>query len=500
MQGEVVLQLHIHAQATPGGLTRDDLDDLAVEQSAEELPGPFAQRAFLCRRLMAIVDQLAHGAAAVAIAAQHEQQHAVRHVEVGGKLLRRGRAQSVEGFRVPTDRTFRGACLDEFLLLRRIDRGFLLGAFVFDDPFRRLRNNITLIVVARATGTTRDLPEIAHTEDSGLLAPVLPELGEEDGADRDVDANAERVGATDQLEQALLCQLLDEDAVLRQQAGVVHADAVTQPTLHVLAERAVEFHPLEFRPEFSFLLLGTDCQAHQRLGGLGRGALGEVHEVNGRTIGGEELGHAFGQRRLRPLERERHRAAVAAHGQGRRTGQAREVLLEQIHRAQRGRHQQETGLGQREQGSLPGIAALVVGVVMKFIHHDGSDVGVITAGECNVGEDLGGTAQHERLGIHGGVAGHHADVLRAEIAAEAEEFLVHQRLDRAGIDRTLSGAECLKVQRSGHERFAGAGGRIEDDIATGEQLEDSLLLFRIEGQPARRHRPEEGVEHRIVIG
>ena len=39
-----------------------------------------------------------------------------------------------------------------------------------------------------------------------------------------------------------------------------------------------------------------------------------------------------------------------------------------------------------------------------------------------------------RVGVDGGVAGHHADVLGAEGLAEVEELLRHQRLDRCGVE------------------------------------------------------------------
>ena len=137
---------------------------------------------------------------------------------------------------------------------------------------------------------------------------------------------------------------------------------------------------------------------------------------------------------------------------------------------------------------------------MKFVHDDRADFGVLAAGQGDVGEDLGRAAQDGSAGINGGVAGHHADVLRAEVAAEAEEFFVHQRLDRAGVDRALAGAEGLEMQRGGNQRFAGAGRGVEDDVAAGEEFQDGLLLLGIERQPALGHRLQEGVEHRIGIG
>ena len=71
-----------------------------------------------------------------------------------------------------------------------------------------------------------------------LLAVELAEPGEQHRADRDVDADAERVGAADDLEQPVLRELLDEHAVLGQQPGVVQADAVLQPLADVGAVRA----------------------------------------------------------------------------------------------------------------------------------------------------------------------------------------------------------------------------------------------------------------------
>ena len=58
------------------------------------------------------------------------------------------------------------------------------------------------------------------------IPSYLRQAGEQHGADRHVDADAEGVGAADDLEQPGLGQLLDQPAVLRQHAGVVHADAV----------------------------------------------------------------------------------------------------------------------------------------------------------------------------------------------------------------------------------------------------------------------------------
>ena len=73
-----------------------------------------------------------------------------------------------------------------------------------------------------------------------LAAVELGELGEEHGAERDVDADAESVGAGDHLEQALLGELLHLQPVLGQEPGVVDADAEAEEALELLAVGGVE--------------------------------------------------------------------------------------------------------------------------------------------------------------------------------------------------------------------------------------------------------------------
>ena len=77
--------------------------------------------------------------------------------------------------------------------------GFLLplalARLLLDDVLGRLGDDAALGVEALAAGAPGDLLEVAHREQRVLLAVELRELGEQHGADRDVDADAERVGA-----------------------------------------------------------------------------------------------------------------------------------------------------------------------------------------------------------------------------------------------------------------------------------------------------------------
>ena len=86
-----------------------------------------------------------------------------------------------------------------------------------------------------------------------------------------------------------------------------------------------------------------------------------------------------------------------------------------------------------------------------------------------------------------------------ELAAERQELLVHQRLDRARVNRAPPLREALKMQRRRHQRFARAGRRIEDDVLVLEQLQDRRLLRRIKLQPPLRHVFEKTPEQRPAI-
>src|SRR5690606_8213628 len=150
--------------------TRRNLHNLPIHQRAEELPRAFAQRALAVLRFVAVANEALHRVAAVALlAAKHEEQHAVRHIETRRELLGWSGAQPFECLRIPNDRAFGSALFHELLFLLRIVGGFFLGALVFDHVPGRLRDDVALVVVTLASGAARDLPEIPHAEDGGFL-------------------------------------------------------------------------------------------------------------------------------------------------------------------------------------------------------------------------------------------------------------------------------------------------------------------------------------------
>ena len=190
-------------------------------------------------------------------------------------------------------------------------------------------------------------------------------------------------------------------------------------------------------------------------------------------------------RRRRVVVVQRHRALGVGDQRGRPAGAAGEVLAQERDVAERGRHQQELGLRQLEQRHLPGPAAVGVAVEVELVHHHEADVGVGALAQRDVGQHLGGAGDDRRVGVDRGVAGEHADVGRAEDAAEGEELLADQRLDRRGVVAAPSGRQRRVLRAGGHQRLARAGRRRQDDVRAADQLDQRLLLRRVQHGAAR---------------
>ena len=88
----------------------------------------------------------------------------------------------------------------------------------------------------------------------------------------------------------------------------------------------------------------------------------------------------------------------------------------------------------------------------------------------------------------------------AELPAQREPFFVHQRLDRAGVNAAPPLRERLELERHRHERFARAGGRVEDDVALLEQFQQRGLLRGVELQPGPAGELQKTPEQEIVVG
>lgn len=102
--------------------------------------------------------------------------------------------------------------------------------------------------------------------------------------------------------------------------------------------------------------------------------------------------------------------------------------------------------------------------------------------------------------IDGGVPGAEADAIGTKIAAEGHELLVDQGLDGAGVDGAAAPGGGQEMQGGGDERFAGAGGGVQDDVFVLEQFQHGGFLGGIELELAAFGVFEKASEQRVVAG
>ena len=380
------------------------------------------------------------------------------------------------------------------------ERALLLGdPLVLDHVFRRLTHHAAAIVEALAPGAPGDLLEVAGAEDAHLLAVELAELGEDHGADGNVDAHAEGVGSADHLEQTALGELLDQQPVLRQKPGVMDADPVPDHPADLFAVGSVEAELADRLGDAALLVPARDLRAGERLTELCAVALGEVHDVDGCPVGLEQLLDRLVDGPLLVLEIQGHRPLVGVDVGDLAPAALVQLLLDGGGVAECGGHQQEGRVRQGQERNLPGAPSLAIAVVVEFVHHDVGSVAGLALSQCHVGEHLGGAADDRRRPVEADVAGQHSHVLRAEDVAEREELLAHQGLDGGGVERALSLAAPLEVEAERDQGLAGAGGRAQHHVAPGHQLEQRLLLGRVGHEARLAHPAEEAIQDRTGI-
>ncbi len=140
-------------------------------------------------------------------------------------------------------------------------------------------------------------------------------------------------------------------------------------------------------------------------------------------------------------------------------------------------------MGQLQQRDLPGPPALGVGVEVEFVHDDRTEFGGGPFAEGNVREDLCRAADDRRVLVHAGITGDHANVFCTEDVAQGKELLRDQSLDGRCVVAALAPRHGLEVRRDGHQRLSGARWGCKDDVGTGGELHDGLVLGGVQVQP-----------------
>ena len=217
----------------------------------------------------------------------------------------------------------------------------LLRLPLVDDVLGRLSDDAPAVVEPAAPGASRDLLELADGEEPHLRPVELRELREEDRPDRDVHADAQRVGAADDVEEPLLRELLDEEAVLRQEAGVVDPDPEREESPELLAVGGREAPLAHDLPDLLPLLLAPDLHARERLRQLRALPLREVHDVDGALLLREEVLDRLVERRLAVLVVERHGTLLGGDVRDLAPREGREALGDRARVSERRRHEEE---------------------------------------------------------------------------------------------------------------------------------------------------------------
>ena len=280
---------------------------------------------------------------------------------------------------------------------------------------------------------------------------------------------------------------------------MVDADAGGDEPAQVLADRRVEAEAVERGLQRLLLGLAERVEGEVVLRRLGGVLLGEVDDVDRRLAAFQQLLDAGVQGGRAVLEVQRHGPLDRGDDASVAPGAGGEVVTEERDVAERGRHQQELGVGELEERHLPGPAPLRVAVVVELVDDGDVDRGRRPVAQRPVGEDLGGAADDRRVGVDRRVAGDHPDAIGAELAAQGEELLADERLDRRGVDAALAFGERGEVGGGGHERLARPGRRVEDHVVADEQFEDRLLLRRVQLEPDLRGVRVEPVEHPVGV-
>lgn len=154
-------------------------------------------------------------------------------------------------------------------------------------------------------------------------------------------------------------------------------------------------------------------------------------------------------------------------------------------------------MGEGEERHLPGPPAVRVGIEVELVHHGLAHVGLLTAAEGDVGQDLCRAANDRGRGVYRRVAGHHPYGLASEHVAQVEKLLAHECFDRCCVKGALAGGQGGEVGPGGHEALARTGGRGHDHVGSRHHVDQSFLLRGVQGKAPIGHPVGEGIEEGI---
>src|SRR5438128_28023 len=107
---------------------------------------------------------------------------------------------------------------------------------------------------------------------------------------------------------------------------------------------------------------------------------------------------------------------------------------------------------------------------MHLVEYDGSNIGNARARDEHISQNLGCHDDYRRLSVQADVAGEQSNLVTVQTAV-VTIFLVAERLDRGGVERSQAKRAGLERAEVGDDRLASAGrGGHQYGVAIGERL------------------------------
>ena len=254
-------------------------DDAGIDERGEDFVGANLELSLFLGSLQACLDEVVYAGSGIAALLDHANHHGVCDAQARLERLGLRLDQALKGLLVPGDKALGGLFLFNLTELFGVVARFGHKLGILDLVLGCLGNHHALGIKARAAGATGNLVELAGAQTTHLVAIELGERGEHHGVDGYVDADAERIGAADDGQQALLRQALDQQAIARQHASMVHADAASKQALENLAKGRREARAFGSFLNGLALLLTSDAKIGERLCRCKGGILAKVHDI-----------------------------------------------------------------------------------------------------------------------------------------------------------------------------------------------------------------------------
>ena len=224
-----------------------------------------------------------------------------------------------------------------------------------------------------------------------------------------------------------------------------------------------------------------------------------MHDVDGPTALSQQPLDRIGQAIHDVLELEGHGTLRIVDEGDVAPGALLPRALETRRVAQRCAHCHHLRGPQLQERHLPRPAALTVPVEVELVHDDHVRVQRRPLAQRLIRENLGRAADDGRVGVEGHVAGHHADVVRAEQGHEVKELLRHQGLERRRVVGAAPAGHRREVRGERDHRLARARGGRRDHVVARQDLHQGLLLVGVERTPGALRPGGEGLVQGVVI-